>query len=86
LEESRVRLQPAGLAALLACLVANISAQPDLNYKPRRLNKAIELLEDGQPIYHTNANGGLAKVEGAVRQCSRATAADSEYYSAHESQ
>ena len=25
----------------------------DLNYKPRRLNKCIELWEDGQPIYYT---------------------------------
>src|SRR5262245_53504861 len=24
----------------------------DLNYKPRRINKAIELWEDGQPIYY----------------------------------
>lgn len=59
-----MRLQPAGLAALIACLVANISAQPDLNYKPRRLNKAIELLEDGQPIYYTNANGGFGEGGG----------------------
>ena len=34
----------------------NSGKQPssvDLNYKPRRLNKAIELWEDGQPIYYT---------------------------------
>jgi 4-hydroxy-2-oxoheptanedioate aldolase len=30
----------------------------DPNYKPRRFNKAIELLEDGQPIYNANARGG----------------------------
>jgi len=30
----------------------------DPNYKPRRFNKAIELLEDGQPIYNTSARGG----------------------------
>src|ERR1700676_3938961 len=30
----------------------------DLNYKPKRLNKAIELLEDGQPIYNASAQGG----------------------------
>src|SRR5712691_7802386 len=28
------------------------------NYKPKRLNKAIELLADGQPIYNTSAQGG----------------------------
>jgi 4-hydroxy-2-oxoheptanedioate aldolase len=30
----------------------------DWNYKPRRLNKAIELWEDGQPVYSTVANLG----------------------------
>src|SRR6202790_4969424 len=30
----------------------------DLKYKPKRLNKAIELLEDGQPIYNASAQGG----------------------------
>jgi len=25
----------------------------DMNYKPRRLNKCVELWEDGQPIYYT---------------------------------
>src|ERR1700761_1438935 len=30
----------------------------DMNYKPRRLNKCIELWEDGQPIYYTGAGGG----------------------------
>src|ERR1700686_3321224 len=29
-----------------------------LNYKPKRRNKAIELLEDGQPIYNASAQGG----------------------------
>src|SRR6266852_6219554 len=38
----------------LFCFVTSLWAQPDPNYKPRRLNKAIELLEDGQPIYYTN--------------------------------
>jgi hypothetical protein len=33
--------------------LANANVQPssvDRNYKPRRINKAIELREDGQPI------------------------------------
>jgi len=38
----------------LYLIVANLLGQSDANYKPRRLNKAIELLEDGQPIYYTN--------------------------------
>jgi 4-hydroxy-2-oxoheptanedioate aldolase len=39
----------------------NSGTQPssaDMNYKPRRLNKAIELWEDGQPIYYTGAGVG----------------------------
>ena len=30
----------------------------DLNYKPRRINKAIELWEDGQPIYYGGSGMG----------------------------
>src|SRR6202789_2727632 len=30
----------------------------DLNYKPRRINKAIELWEDGQPIYYNGSGMG----------------------------
>ena len=30
----------------------------DPNYKPKRLNKAIELLAEGQPIYNASAQGG----------------------------
>jgi 4-hydroxy-2-oxoheptanedioate aldolase len=48
----------------LYLIVANLPAQSDANYKPRRLNKAIELLEDGQPIYYTSAGSGG---EGAGR-------------------
>lgn len=33
------------------------------NYKPRRLNKAIELLEDGQPIYYRGADPRLPGYE-----------------------
>jgi len=39
----------------------NSGTQPssvDLNYKPRRLNKCIELWEDGQPIYYTGPGTG----------------------------
>jgi 4-hydroxy-2-oxoheptanedioate aldolase len=38
--------------------VVNSGRQPstvDLNYKPRRFNKVIELWEDGQPAYYTTA-------------------------------
>ena len=39
----------------------NSNTQPssvDLNYKPRRINKAIELWEDGQPIYYGGSGMG----------------------------
>ena len=39
----------------------NSNMQPssvDFNYKPRRLNKAIELWEDGQPIYYGGSGMG----------------------------
>lgn len=32
--------------------------------KPKRINKAIELLEQGQPIYYTGARGGAGYEEG----------------------
>jgi 4-hydroxy-2-oxoheptanedioate aldolase len=41
----------------LAC-ASLLSAQPDPNYKPKRINRAIELLEAGQPIYYTGGSGG----------------------------
>ncbi|HXB75063.1 MAG TPA: hypothetical protein VNY05_42920 [Candidatus Acidoferrales bacterium] len=43
---------------LAAMFASTIVAQPDPDYKPRRLNKAIELLEDDQPIFYTGAGGG----------------------------
>src|SRR5215469_7435842 len=41
--------------------LVNSGVQPssvDFNYKPRRVNKAIELWEDGQPIYYDNSGLG----------------------------
>ncbi len=41
--------------------LANTNTQPstvDWNYKPRRINKAIELWEDGQPIYYNGSGLG----------------------------
>jgi 4-hydroxy-2-oxoheptanedioate aldolase len=34
------------------------------SYKPKRINKAIELLEQGQPIYYTTVTGGAGYEEG----------------------
>ena len=42
-----------------ACIVSLPAQQsPGSTYKPKRINKAIELLEQGQPIYYTGVNGG----------------------------
>ena len=47
------------LPVLWLSFAATIWAQGgDSNYKRRRFNKAIELLEDGQPIYNSSARGG----------------------------
>ena len=49
---------------LLACAVlvgvATLAArqQADPSYAPQRVNRAIELLEQGQPIYYAQVNGG----------------------------
>ena len=44
--------------ALLIAAVAVSSGQGDAPYTPTRINKAVELLERGQPIYYTQVNGG----------------------------
>ncbi len=48
------------LAALLAASATffYLGAQSAPTYKPKRINKAIELLEQGQPIYYTGGSGG----------------------------
>jgi 4-hydroxy-2-oxoheptanedioate aldolase len=45
----------------VASPAVNSNTQPssvDFNYKPRRINKAIELWEDGQPIYYGGSGMG----------------------------
>ena len=48
------------LGLAFAVGVATLAAQQgaDPPYTPKRINKAIELLEQGQPIYYTQVNGG----------------------------
>lgn len=43
----------------------------DLNYKPRRLNKVIELWEDGQPVYYTSwgVGPGVDPYERGKKMC-----------------
>ncbi len=45
-------------AALLIC-APNLRSQDAGTPKPKRINKAIELLEQGQPIYYTGGHGGF---------------------------
>lgn len=50
-------------------LQAPLAAAPALaaqsaSYKPKRINKAVELLAAGQPIYYTGASGGAGYEEG----------------------
>ncbi|MBL8231543.1 MAG: hypothetical protein JNL98_23810 [Bryobacterales bacterium] len=54
------------ITALLAfsCSPFELSAQQASGYKPKRINKAIELLEQGQPIYYTTVAGGAGYAEG----------------------
>jgi 4-hydroxy-2-oxoheptanedioate aldolase len=74
----------AGLAAVSALNTAqaqprtsppvNSDTQPssvDLNYKPRRLNKCIELWQDNQPIYYTGSGTGpgVDPYEQGKRMC-----------------
>jgi 4-hydroxy-2-oxoheptanedioate aldolase len=45
-------------AAILAGVAVSARQEPSAPYKPTRINKAIELLADGQPIYYTQVEGG----------------------------
>src|SRR6266542_1569329 len=45
--------------ALAAVSIAPVAAQNAETPKPKRINKAIELLEQHQPIYYTATNGGF---------------------------
>jgi 4-hydroxy-2-oxoheptanedioate aldolase len=44
-------------AAVVALVVVGLQAQ-DVKPKPKRINRAIELLEQGQPIYYTGSHEG----------------------------
>jgi len=56
---------------LLAAAAASASAAPppggDPNYKPKRINRAIELLDAGQPIYYTGGRGGYEQGQKAAQ-------------------
>ena len=44
-------------ASICVILVVGAGAQAP---KPKRINRAIELLEQGQPIYYTGSHSGTA--------------------------
>lgn len=43
---------------LAAALAVTLSAPAQSTYKPKRVNKAIELLAQDQPVYYTGGHGG----------------------------
>ena len=68
----RMRISLAAVAALAAAAVSSVGAQAP---KPKHINRAIELLEAGQPIYYTGSHSGT---EGGFPRVSRTrTTADS---------
>jgi 4-hydroxy-2-oxoheptanedioate aldolase len=46
--------------AVGACLLLGVAAVLAQTPKPKRVNRAIELLEQGQPIYYTGSHSGTA--------------------------
>ena len=54
----RNRLALVTLAAVVGVVTLVGQEGGDRSYTPKRVNKAIELLEQGQPIYYTQVNGG----------------------------
>jgi len=42
----------------LALASAALAAQPNPSYKPKRINKVVELLAEDQPVYYTESRGG----------------------------
>lgn len=52
------------LSLPLTAAAGAVSLASAQTYKPKRINRAIELLEQGQPIYYTGARGGSGFDEG----------------------
>ncbi len=60
---NRTLERAAWISGALALVAATAAAQT--SYKPKRINRAIELLEQGQPIYYTGSHSGT---EGTFEQ------------------
>jgi 4-hydroxy-2-oxoheptanedioate aldolase len=58
--------------ALVFAVVATLAQDGGAAYKPKRINRAVELLADRQPIYytgsHTGAPGGAGDAAGSFEQ------------------
>jgi 4-hydroxy-2-oxoheptanedioate aldolase len=52
-------MKKAALAACLLAMVWTLELGAQSTAQPKRINKAIELLEQGQPIYYTGGRGGF---------------------------
>src|SRR6478609_11096511 len=48
------------LPAGVLCLALGIGTSVAQTYKPKHINRALELLADGQPIYYTGSHSGTA--------------------------
>lgn len=57
------------LSLLVAVLAAGFvrAVEPAAYTGPKRINKAIELLESGQPVYYSYARGGYAEGKAAAK-------------------
>ena len=60
------------LPVLIFTVIAALAQNGNPAYKPKRINRAVELLADGQPIYytgsHTGAPGGSGGPDAAFEQ------------------
>jgi len=55
-----------GILAVAAGILL-LHGQGEPAYKPKRINKAVELLEQGQPIYYTGGRGGYEEGKKAAQ-------------------
>lgn len=55
------------ISILLIFQNGNAQENSEANYQPKRINKCIELLEKGQPIYYAAAYGGYEKGKEMVK-------------------
>ena len=63
MKTSLLAVSTAAVAATVICLSAQNAQAP----KPKRINKAIELLVGGQPVYYTGGRGGYEEGKKLAR-------------------